>query len=112
MKKIEAIIRSSKFEDVKKALSDIEVNFFTFMEVKGFGRQKHEQVMYRGSVYDVGYIARLRLEIFTTDDKVGEIVNAICRAAKTGEVGDGKVIVTNIEHIVRVRTSESGAEAL
>ncbi len=112
MKKIEAIIRSSKFEDVKKALSDIDVNFFSFMEVKGFGRQKNEQVMYRGSVYDVGYIARMQLEIFAVDDKVGQIVNAICRAAKTGEVGDGKVIVTNIEHIVRIRTNETGNEAL
>ncbi|MGB0929405.1 MAG: P-II family nitrogen regulator [Chitinophagales bacterium] len=112
MKKIEAIIRSSKFEDVKKALSDINVNFFSFMEVKGFGRQKHEQVMYRGSVYDVGYIARMQLEIFAVDDKAGEIVNAICRAAKTGEVGDGKVIVTDIERIVRIRTNETGSDAL
>jgi len=112
MKKVEAIIRSSKFEDVREALNEIGMNFFTFSEVKGYGQQKQEKVIYRGSVYDLGYIARMKLEIFATDDKAGEVVNAICRSARTGEVGDGKVIISDIEHIVRIRTNEAGEEAL
>ena len=112
MKKIEAIIRSSKFDAVKQALSEIGTDFFTFTEVKGFGQQKQDKVVYRGNVYDAGYIARMKLEIYTTDEKSAEVVQTICRSGRTGEVGDGKVIVTPIEHITRIRTVEEGAAAL
>lgn len=106
MKKIEAIIRSSKFEDVKDALSEIGINFFSFSEVKGYGKQQGKHVVYRGAVYDVGYIARLKLEIAVPDVKTPEVVNAIQKAAATGEVGDGKIFIIPIEGVVRIRTGE------
>ena len=112
MKKIEAIIRSSKFEDVKEALSGIGINFFTFFEVKGFGKQKGEHISYRGQAYDVGYIARMKLEIIIPDEKEVEIVNAIRNSAKTGEIGDGKIIVTRIEQMIGIRTGELDQSAL
>lgn len=112
MKKIEAIIRSSKFEDVKDALQEIDINFFTFMEVKGFGKQKGEHVVYRGAVYDVGYIARLKLEIFAPDELVDELVKTIRSAARTGDVGDGKIVVTAIEQIVGIRTGQVDSSAI
>ena len=104
MKKIEAIIRSSRFDEVKDALSQIGINFFTFIEVKGFGKQKGEHVVYRGAVYDVGYIARLQLEIITPESKVKEAVDAIREAAATGEIGDGKILVSDIDEVVSIRT--------
>jgi nitrogen regulatory protein PII len=112
MKKIEAIIRLSRFERVRDALADIGVNFFTLTEVKGFGLQKGEKLMYRGSVYDSDYIARLRLDIFCNTEKVDEIIDAIVSAGRTGEVGDGKIVVMDIDHIVRIRTYEVGSEAI
>ena len=112
MKKIEAIIRSSKFDEVKNALQEINVHFFTFMEVKGYGKQKGEHVVYRGAVYDVGYIARMKLEIIIPDEKEVEIVNTIREAARTGEVGDGKIIVTKIEQMIGIRTGELDQSAL
>ncbi|WP_235291498.1 P-II family nitrogen regulator [Portibacter lacus] len=112
MKKIEAIIRSSKFDDVKDALAAIHVDFFTFMEVKGFGKQKGEQVVYRGAVYDVGYIARMKLDIYSKDDDCEEIVNIIMDSAKTGEIGDGKVIVTDISEMWSVRLGTKNESAL
>ena len=112
MKKIEAIIRSSRFDEVKDALSQIGINFFTFFEVKGFGKQKGDHVVYRGAVYDVGYIARLMLEIITTDDKVDEAVDLIKNAAHTGEIGDGKIIVSDIAHIISIRTGQENESAL
>ncbi|MEZ4986819.1 MAG: P-II family nitrogen regulator [Saprospiraceae bacterium] len=112
MKKIEAIIRLSRFERVRDALAGIGVNFFTLMEVKGFGLQKGEKVMYRGSVYDSDYIARLRIDIICSTEKVDEIVDTIVSAGRTGEVGDGKIIVMDLEHVVRIRTYEIGAEAI
>ena len=112
MKKIEAIIRSSRFDEVKDALSKIDINFFTFMEVKGFGKQKGDHVVYRGAVYDVGYIARLQLEIITPEDKVNEAIELIKDAAQTGEIGDGKIIVTNIEQVVSIRTGQVNESAL
>ena len=81
MKKIEAIVRSSKFDDVKDALAEHDVAFFTFMEVKGYGKQKGEHVVYRGAAYDVGYIARVKLDIYTTEDKADEIVKTILDSA-------------------------------
>ncbi|PSR13330.1 MAG: P-II family nitrogen regulator [Bacteroidetes bacterium] len=112
MKKIEAIIRLSRFERVRDALAAIGVNFFTLTEVKGFGLQKGEKLMYRGSVYDSDYIARLRLDIFCNTEKVDEIIDAIVSAGRTGEVGDGKIVVMDIDHIVRIRTYEVGSEAI
>ncbi|MEL7222677.1 MAG: P-II family nitrogen regulator [Bacteroidota bacterium] len=112
MKKIEAIVRLSRFESIRDALATIGVNFFTLTEVKGFGLQKGEKLMYRGSVYDSDYIARLRLDIFCTAEKVDQIIDTIVAAGRTGEVGDGKIVVMDLEHIVRIRTYEIGAEAI
>ena len=112
MKKIVAIIRSSKFDEVKEALNQIDINFFTFMEVKGYGKQKGEHVVYRGAVYDAGYIARLKLEIFITDEKVTHVVEAIREAAHTGEIGDGKICVINMEELISIRTGHRNESAL
>jgi nitrogen regulatory protein PII len=112
MKKIEAIVRLSRFESIRDALAAIGVNFFTLTEVKGFGLQRGEKLMYRGSVYDSDYIARLRLDIFCTSEKVDQIIDTIVTSGRTGEVGDGKIIVMDLEHIVRIRTYEIGAEAI
>jgi len=112
MKKIEAIIRSSKFEGVKNALQEININFFTFMEVKGYGKQKGEHVVYRGAVYDVGYIARMKIEIIIPDEKEVEIVNTIREAARTGETGDGKIIVISVDQMIGIRTGELDQSAL
>ena len=112
MKKIEAIIRLSRFDKIRDALAHIGVNFFTLQDVKGFGLQKGEQLMYRGSVYDADFIARLQLDILCTDDKVDEIVRTIANAGRTGEVGDGKIIVLDLASVTRIRTAETGAEAL
>ena len=112
MKKVEAIIRSSKFEAVRKALASIGVNFFTFFEVKGYGLQKGSKVKYRGVAYDAGYIARLQLEILVSDDKVEDIVKVISEAGRTGVIGDGKIIVSSVEHVYRIRTGETDALAV
>ena len=112
MKKIEAIIRLSRFESVRDALATIDVNFFTLTEVKGFGLQRGEQLTYRGSVYDADYIARLQLDILAPATKVDDIVNAIQSAGKTGKVGDGKIIVYDVEGIVRIRTGERDESAI
>lgn len=112
MKKIEAIIRLSRFDRVRDALAGIGVNFFTLKDVKGFGLQKGEKLMYRGSVYDADYIARLQLDILTSDDKVEAIVETLVEAGRTGEIGDGKIMVYNVESITRIRTAETGADAI
>ncbi|MEN0006624.1 MAG: P-II family nitrogen regulator [Bacteroidota bacterium] len=112
MKKIEAIVRLARFDRIRDALADIGVNFFTLKEVKGFGLQKGEKLVYRGSVFDSDYIARLQLDILCTDERVHEIVETIAKAGFTGRVGDGKIMVYNIEHVVRIRTAETGAQAL
>lgn len=112
MKKIEAIIRLSRFEKVRDALAEIDVNFFTLTEVKGYGLQKGEKLVYRGSSYDTDYIARLQLDILTTEERVDDIIAAIAKSGKTGEIGDGKIIVYDVEHVVRIRTGQVGAEAI
>jgi nitrogen regulatory protein PII len=112
MKKIEAIVRLSRFEKVRDALAEIDVRFFTLSEVKGFGLQKGEKLMYRGSVFDADYIARLKIEILCPTEKVEEIISAILSAARTGEVGDGKIYVSDVEHVIRIRTSETDVQAL
>ncbi len=112
MKKIEAIIRLSQFDSVRDALAKIGVRFFTLKEVKGFGLQQSEKLMYRGSVYDADYIARLQLDILTTNDKVDIIVEAILQSGRTGEVGDGKISILDVKEVVRIRTAEKDAEAI
>lgn len=112
MKKIEAIVRLSRFDIVRDELAQIGVKFFTLLDVKGFGLQKGTKMMYRGSVYDSSYIARLQLDILAEDDKVDEIVKTIISAGRTGEVGDGKIVVLPVDSVTRIRTGEVGAEAL
>jgi nitrogen regulatory protein PII len=112
MKKIEAIVRLSKFDKIRDSLALIGINFFTLQDVKGFGLQKGEKMVYRGSVYDADYIARLQIDILTTDDKVDAVIQTIISAGKTGEVGDGKIIIYDVQDVVRIRTGEKGASAL
>ncbi len=112
MKKIEAIIRLSRFEGIRDALAEIDVKFFTLSEVKGFGLQRGEKLTYRGSVYDADYIARLQLDILAGEDKVDAIIQAITSAGRTGSVGDGKIIVYDLERIVRIRTGELNESAI
>lgn len=112
MKKVEAVIRSSKFTDVREALGEIGIKFFTFMEVKGYGLQKGAHVTYRGAAYDVGYIARLKLEILVQEEKVDDVVNVIVSSGQTGEIGDGKVTVYPVEQLIRIRTGEKDEAAL
>ncbi|MEM6967189.1 MAG: P-II family nitrogen regulator [Bacteroidota bacterium] len=112
MKKIEAIIRTTKFDSVRDALAQIGVKFFTLKEVKGYGLQKGKVLKYRGSSYGRDFIARLQLDIVTTEDKVTEIVDTIIASGKTGEVGDGKIFVMDIDSIVRIRNGEIDASAI
>ena len=112
MKKIEAIVRLNRFDRVRDALAEIGVKFFTLQDVKGFGLQKGKQIVYRGSVYDSDYIARLQINILTTDEKVDEIVSTIIESGKTGEVGDGKIVVLDVNQVVRIRTGELAESAI
>jgi len=112
MKKIEAIVRASKFDEVKEALAEKEIYFFTFYEVKGHGHQKSESRSYRGTVYDVGYIARIKLEILVSEDFLDVAMKAIETAANTGEKGDGLIYVSNLERTVNIRTGKTGSEAI
>ena len=112
MKKIEAIVRFSKFEDIKEALEAIGVNFFTYLEVNGHGKQKGDAVTYRGAVYDSGDIPRLKIEIVANDTKVEEIIETLVKTGRTGNIGDGKIIVSPIDQFVRVRTGERDKDAL
>ena len=112
MKKVEAIVRFSKFEDLKEALEAIGVNFFTYLEVNGHGKQKGETVTYRGAVYDSGDIPRVKLEIIIQDEKLDKLVDTIVTHGRTGSIGDGKIIVSPVEQFIRVRTGERGNDAL
>ncbi len=112
MKNIQAIVRASKFDAVKDALSEKGINFFTFYEVKGYGHQKGEEIHYRGSVYDVGYIARIKLEILVSEDYVDSATDAIITAAKTGEKGDGLIFVTEVSKLTNIRTGLTNGEAI
>ena len=112
MKKIEAIIRLSRFDKIRDALADIGLKFFTLKDVKGFGLQRGNKLVYRGSVYDSDYIPRLQIDILCTDDRAEEIVSTIVEAGRTGEVGDGKIIVFDVQSVTRIRTAETGAEAI
>jgi len=112
MKKIEAIIRLSSFEKVRDALAQIGVRFFTLKDVKGFGLQKGQTITYRGSTYDSDYIARLQLDILADDSMAGKIIDAIVESGRTGEIGDGKITVFDVQQVVRIRTQETGANAI
>ena len=112
MKKIEAIIKPFKLEDVKEALSSLGVQGMTVSEVKGFGRQKGHTEIYRGAEYAVNFLPKLKIEVAAPADRVDKIVDAISTAAKTGEIGDGKIFVFGIDRAVRIRTGEVDESAL
>ena len=112
MKKIEAIIKPFKLEDVKEALSALGVEGMTVSEVKGFGRQKGHTEIYRGSEYTVDFLPKIKVEIVLGDGQVTSAVDAIVKAAKTGKIGDGKVFVSTIENAIRIRTEETGEQAV
>ena len=112
MKKIDAIIKPFKLEDVKGALAEIGVEGMTVTEVKGFGRQKGHTEIYRGSEYTVDFLPKIKIEIVVADNRVSAAVEAIVKAAKTGKIGDGKVFVSPIENAIRIRTEEKGDEAI
>ena len=112
MKKIDAIIKPFKLEDVKEALATVGVEGLTVTEVKGFGRQKGHTEIYRGSEYTVDFLPKIKLEIVLEDDQVEAAVDAIVKSAKTDKIGDGKVFILPIEEAIRIRTDETGAEAV
>ena len=112
MKKIEAIIKPFKLEDVKEALAEIGVEGMTVTEVKGFGRQKGHTEIYRGSEYTVDFLPKVKFELVVTDERVDLAMKAIIKSAKTGKIGDGKIFVTHIEEAIRIRTDERGENAV
>ena len=112
MKKIEAIIKPFKLEEVKDALSDIGVEGMTVTEVKGFGRQRGHTELYRGAEYVVDFVPKTRIEVAVKESLVDQVVEAIINAAKTGKVGDGKIFITNLERVLRIRTGEADDQAL
>ena len=112
MKKIEAIIKPFKLEDVKEALSGLGVEGMTVSEVKGFGRQKGHTEIYRGSEYTVDFLPKIKIEVVLADSQVAPAVEAIVKAAKTGKIGDGKVFVSSIDNAIRIRTEETGEQAV
>ena len=112
MKKIEAIIRPFKLEDVKIALVNAGIVGMTVSEVRGFGRQKGQVERYRGSEFTVEFLQKLKVEVDVENDKVNSVIDAIAEAAKTGEIGDGKIFISSIDSVVRIRTGERDAEAL
>ena len=112
MKKIEAIIKPFKLDEVKDALNAIGVQGITVTEVKGFGRQKGHTELYRGAEYVVDFLPKVKLEIIAADDLVAKIIETIETAAKTGRIGDGKIFVTPVEEVVRIRTGERGESAI
>jgi nitrogen regulatory protein PII len=112
MKKIEAIIKPFKLEDVKEALSSLGVEGMTVSEVKGFGRQKGHTEIYRGSEYTVDFLPKIKIEVVLSDSMANPAVEAIVKAARTGKIGDGKVFVSAVENAFRIRTEETGEQAV
>ena len=112
MKKIEAIIKPFKLEDVKEALAEVGVQGMTVVEVKGFGRQKGHTEIYRGSEYTVDFLPKVKLEVVVESDRADTVVDAIVKAANTGKIGDGKVFVSEVIEAVRIRTGERGVDAI
>ena len=112
MKLVTAIVKPFKLDDVREALSDIGIHGMTVTEVKGFGRQKGHTELYRGAEYVVDFLPKVKIEIAIAADVLDQVIEAITSAAHTGKIGDGKIFVTSIEQTIRIRTSESGVEAL
>ena len=112
MKIVSAVIKPFRLDDVRAALSDIGINGLTVYEVKGFGRQKGHTELYRGAEYVVDYIPKVKIEVAIDDELVDQVIDAIIESARTGKIGDGKIFVTNLENVVRIRTGESGSPAL
>ncbi len=112
MKKVEAIIKPFKLDDVREALSDIGVAGMTATEVKGFGRQKGHTELYRGAEYVVDFLPKVKIELVVDDSMVEQCIEAIVGVARTGKIGDGKIFVSNVERVIRIRTGEEGPEAI
>ena len=112
MKKIEAVIKPFRLDDVREALSAIGITGMTVTEVKGFGRQKGHTELYRGAEYVVDFLPKVKVEVVVTEDRVDACLEAITRGARTGKIGDGKVFVTPVERVVRIRTGEADADAI
>jgi len=112
MKKIEAYIKPFKLDEVKEALMEVGVGGMSVIEVKGFGRQRGHKELYRGSEYKVDFLPKLRIEVVAKDEDVERVVKAIVSAARTGQIGDGKIFISTVEDAIRVRTGESGEEVL
>ncbi len=112
MKKVEAIVRHFKLEDVKNALTEHGIAGMTITEVRGFGRQKGHTEMYRGTEYAVDFVPKIKIEVVVSDAKAQTVLDTIMRAAQTGQVGDGKMFVTSLVDVVRIRTGESGEDAI
>jgi nitrogen regulatory protein P-II 2 len=112
MKFVTAILKPFKLDDVREALSELGVSGITVTEVKGFGRQKGHTELYRGAEYVVDFLPKVKLEVAVTDEQLDAVIDAIVKKANTGKIGDGKIFVFNLEQVVRIRTGETGAEAL
>ena len=112
MKKIEAVIKPFKLEDVKDALAEIGITGMTVSEVKGYGRQKGHSELYRGAEYVVDFIPKIKMVMVVDDSMVDQVVNTVVEAARTGKIGDGKIFVTDISRIIRIRTGETDSEAI
>ncbi len=112
MKKVEAIIKPFKLDEVKEALHEIGVQGLTIIESKGFGRQKGHTELYRGAEYVVDFLPKVKIEIIINDDLVEQTIEAICGAAATGRIGDGKIFISTIDEVIRIRTGERGADAV
>ncbi len=112
MKKVEAVIKPFKLDEVKNALSQVGVQGLTVTEVRGFGRQKGHKEQYRGAEYTVDLVPKVKIEVVVADGATAQVVEAITRAARTGEIGDGKIFVSNLEEVIRIRTGEKGEQAV
>ncbi len=112
MKKIEAVIKPFKLDDVKEALQELGVQGLTVLEAKGFGRQKGHTELYRGAEYVVDFLPKIKIEAVVNDDQLGPAVEAIQTAARTGKIGDGKIFISEITQVIRIRTGETGAQAI
>ena len=112
MKKVEAIIKPFKLDEVKDQLNEIGIKGITVSEVKGFGRQKGHAELYRGAEYIVDFLPKIKLEIIVSDELVDDVINAVTKSAQTGRIGDGKIFVTSLEDTIRIRTGERGEEAI
>ena len=112
MKKVEAIIKPFKLDEVKEALQDVGVQGLTVSEVKGFGRQKGHTELYRGAEYVVDFLPKIKLEVIVADEDAPKVVEAVQKAAQTGRIGDGKIFVSNVDEILRIRTGETGSNAI